>query len=169
VKLGLTYCFTEIYYLNNFRLSKAKQSIAALCMLFFVVYCSAGVCTNWISSSSNSSSITLVEASVQGEHAHHAEHQIAQQGEQNAVPNTAHCESSGSSGCEWSVNPTSADLFSAESESPFFFHYMLVTTVLALMVLLRQLGQHARFAFARSQFFPSGYPRLHLQKSVFLN
>jgi hypothetical protein len=134
-------------------------------MLFFVVYCSAGVCTNWISSSSNSGLITSIEASVQGEHAHH----VLQQGEQDASPSTSHCESSGSSGCEWSVNPTSADLFSAESESPFFFHYMLVTTVLALMVLLRQLGQHARFAFARSQFFPSGYPRLHLQKSVFLN
>lgn len=159
--------------MNNFRLSKAKQSIAALCMLFFVVYCSAGVCTNLIPSSlngsSNSSSITSVAASVQGGHAHHAEHQIAQQGEQNAAPNSAHCESSGSSGCEWSVNPTSADIFSAESESPFFFQYMLVTTALALAVLLRQLGQHARFAFARSQYFPSGYPRLHLQKSVFLN
>ena len=166
MKLGSTYCFTEIYYLNNFRLSKAKQSIAALCMLFFVVYCSAGVCTNWISSSSNSSAITLVEASVHDEHAHHAAQQIAQQ---DTSPSTAHCESSGSSGCEWSVNPSSADNFSAEGDSPFFFQYMLVTTVLALAVLLRQLGQHARFAFARSQFFPSGYPRLHLQKSVFLN
>lgn len=156
--------------MNNFRLTKARQSIAALCMLFFVVYCSAGVCTNLIPSSlngsSNSSSITLVEASVHDEHAHHAVQKIVQQ---DTSPSTAHCESSGSSGCEWSVNPSSADIFSSEGDSPFFFHYMLITTALALMVLLRQLGQHARFAFARSQFFPSGYPRLHLQKSVFLN
>ncbi|MCP4598904.1 hypothetical protein, partial [Neptuniibacter sp.] len=105
------------------KLSQLHKAIAALLMLFFVVYCSVGVCTNMLSSSLP----PVKSATAEPAHAHH--HQMASSG--TVQQQAGHCEESGS--CEWSINPVADPVSSLDSPAGFFLAY-LVTAVCALFL-----------------------------------
>lgn len=137
---------------QTFSLTKRGRLIAVLSLLFFVVYCSVGVCTNLIGTSERS--IDVVD---------HSQHVM----QVDIAP--AHCETTPAS-CEWGVNPISDPLFDLQPSSSFFFLYIAaVSTLLISVLLLFTNSRHLLFAFAKQQFFQRGYPRLHLQNAVFLN
>mgnify|MGYP001061800100 FL=1 len=144
-------------YSNN--LTKRSRTIAALSLLFFIVYCSVGVCTNLLGS-------TLSDASgshVMAQGMDHSQHTL------NADIVSEHC-ANGEVGCDWSVNPVADPATDAQPLSSFFFLYAIAFASLLLTLIsgFRQ-GASFRFAFALQQFYQCGFPRLHLQKAVFLN
>lgn len=147
------------------KLSQLHKAIAALLMLFFVVYCSVGVCTNMLASSLPPVTPNTVESA----HAHH--HQMATSGQVDnngtGQQQAGHCEESGS--CEWSINPVADPVSSLDSPAGFFLAY-LVTAVCALFLFSPvHLRRRLCYAFSRENFYQQSYPRLHLQKAVFLN
>ena len=135
-------------------LTKRTRFITAMLAVMFVLYCSAGVCTDLFSVDSNAPS--------NDPHAHHmsehAGHEVIAQ---------SHCDSSES--CEWSINPVSDQTSVFDAEAGFFLAYLISSTSLALMFYSLLQHQRRRYAYAQSNFYPPSYPRLHLQQAVFLN
>ena len=133
-------------------LSKRGRVIAALSVLFFIVYCSAGVCTNLIGSVP-----PPVNSAID-----HSQHNMDDQA-------VEHC-SKAVSACEWGTNAVADTLDDFVQSSLFFFLY-----ISGLSVLLLRAGLHLNnrqrpvFSFARAQYYQQDYPRIHLQKAVFLN
>lgn len=147
------------------KLSQLHKAIAALVMLFFVVYCSVGVCTNMLSSSLP----PVISDTAESDHAHH--HRIESSGQiksSGAVHQQAgHCEESGS--CEWSINPVADPVSSLDSPSGFFLAYLVTAVCLLFLFAPINLRRRLCYAFSRENFYQQSYPRLHLQKAVFLN
>lgn len=138
-------------------LSKRSRIVAALSLLFFVVYCSVGVCTNLLNSIVKAPEGTSVAAAVD-----HSQHQM----DSETVPE--HCQPE-SSGCQWSVNPVFDPVADAQPATSFFFLYVTFASALLLSLLQRLQIGGSFFSFAREQFYQRSYPRIHIQKSVFQN
>lgn len=94
-----------------------------------------------------------------GDHSHH---------QMNPETLPEHCQPE-SSGCQWSVNSVFDPVEDAQPATSFFFLYIAFASALILSLLLRLQNGGALFSFAREQFYQRSYPRIHLQKSVFLN
>lgn len=149
---------------TNAVITAKTRTVAALALLFFVIYCSVGVCTNLFGSAGSGSATETTVAAV--DHSAHAGHSAqAQQAEL-----AAHCDSTEKPGCNWSLNPVADPVSDLDTGPAFFTFYLVATGALLLIVALYQLlsGPH-RFAFAREQYYLCGYPRRHLQHAVFLN
>lgn len=136
-------------------LTKRGRVIAAFSLLFFIVYCSAGVCTNLLS--------VPVSDGVVVSGVDHSQHMSTDS------KFNEHCDNGGIS-CEWSVNPVADPIDDATPLSSFFFLFALGVTTL-LFNLRPDFRQRIvfLFAFARQQFFQRSFPRLHIQQAVFLN
>jgi len=131
----------------------SRKTVATLAILFFVVYCAVGVCTNWLGA------VDASAASVQvTDHSHH--HSGQQQ-----VPDVSHCGGD-ESGCEWSRSFVSDPVTDVDSDHGFFLLYLISASVL-LALLWRQVRLFG--PYVRQLFVLRGYPRLHLQHAVFLN
>jgi len=142
---------------------QTTRMLAALMALFFVLYCSVGVCTNWLQTSQSDRGMAQMEmmdhSQHQGTHAgHHAE------GKQPA-PDNAHCGGD-TNGCEWSRNLAVDPTQDADPAHSFFLLYFLAAS-LVLALLWRQVRLVG--PYVRQHFFLRSYPRLHLQHAVFLN
>lgn len=140
------------------KLSQLHKAIAALLMLFFVVYCSVGVCTNMLSSVMS----TAQSAPAMSAHSHH--HQMEHN---DFMQQAGHCGESES--CEWSLNPVSDPVSSMESQADFFLAYLVTAVCLLFLFVPVKLRRRLCYAFSRENYFQQSYPRLHLQKGVFLN
>lgn len=154
-------------------ISKQSRLIAAFSLLFFVLYCSVGVCTNlFASSSSDGSSSVSVSADTAALSSNHSDHSMhmgmsADQPATNA--SLAHCDGQPKS-CDWSINPVVDPVADAIPDMTFFLQYLLSGVVLLFSVLLAtsyKLSYSYSFVWERCRF--SGVPRLHLQQAVFLN
>jgi hypothetical protein len=135
------------------RLTKRNRIITAILAVVFVVYCSVGVCTDLISTAQP----------VDDAHAHH--HMEGQM--QKDKLQQSHCDSSDS--CQWSLNPVSDPVSFDEHGAGYFLAYLVSSATLILIVLSQSLKQRRRYAYALNNLYQPSYPRLHLQKSVFLN
>lgn len=140
--------------MTSHHLTKRTRFITAILAVVFVLYCSAGVCTDLFSVDSTTSS--------DNPHAHHmpehAGHDVTPQ---------SHCETSET--CEWSINPASDPTPSLDAESAFFLAYLISSSSLIFMFYALLQHQRRRYVFSQNHFYPPSYPRLHLQQSVFLN
>lgn len=138
--------------------TQLNKAITALMLLMFVVYCSVGVCTS-LQGGIPEGELNTATGGQSG-HAHH--HMAEDPGSSLSIN---HCGDSES--CEWSRNLVAEPVLDAPAD--FFFAYLL--TAVSLIYLLSQIlsGGRGQYAFAREQFFQYTYPRLHLQKAVFLN
>ncbi|MGI1671503.1 MAG: hypothetical protein K6L74_14425 [Neptuniibacter sp.] len=135
------------------RLTKRNRFITAILAVVFVVYCSVGVCTDLISTAEP----------VDDAHAHHnMEGQVHQD-----ILQQFHCDSSDS--CQWSLNLVSDPVSFDELGTGYALAYLVSSATLILMVLSLSLKQRRRYAYALNNLYQPSYPRLHLQKSVFLN
>ncbi|WP_286240063.1 hypothetical protein [Neptuniibacter halophilus] len=119
-------------------------------LLFFIAYCTLGICTNLVSAMAGQNATQATE------HQHHAQSDNA---------DAAHCEQSKS--CEWRSKLLTDTL--PDHNASFFFAYLITSISLLLSALGLRLSGSRRYAFARQQYFLRTYPRLHLQKAVFLN
>ena len=133
----------------------SSRTLAAIALLFFVVYCSVGVCTNWLGSSS--SDLMAVDRVMMD----HSQHQSGD----TPVSDMSHCGSD-ESGCDWGRNLVADPVQDADPSTSFFVLYILSASILLVM-----LWRQARLfgPFVRERVFLRGYPRLHLQYAVFLN
>lgn len=145
-------------------LSRQNRVIATLGVLFFILYCSVGVCTNLIGGAgSGAAHQAAQDAESVMDHSQHAGFSEAQSQLQS------HCESEPNS-CEWSINPVSDPVSAADPVADYFVHYLTLTAALILVFL--SFFSHKRsswLASLREQYYRHSYPRLHLQHSVFLN
>ena len=145
--------------------SIGRRTLAACAALFFVLYCSIGVCTNWLEASGTQSSVMHAEmidhSHHQASHTAHTSHVSHDQ----PLPDSAHC-GGGESGCEWSRNLAVDPMQDADPAHSVFLIYLL-----AASVMLAMLWRQVRLVgpYVRQRFFLRSYPRLHLQHAVFLN
>lgn len=145
-------------------ISKQSRLIAAFSLLFFVLYCSVGVCTNLFSGSAPSSTPIM-----NGEMVDHSMHtgMSSEQPINNGA--LAHCDGQPKS-CDWSINPVVDPVADAIPDITFFLQYLLTGVVLLFSVL--QIAGHRLsygYSFVRERCRFSGVPRLHLQQAIFLN
>lgn len=132
-----------------------SRTLAAIALLFFVVYCSVGVCTNWVGSSS--SELMTADSMVMD----HSQHQSGDA----PMSDMSHCGSD-ESGCDWGRNLVADPVMDADPTTSFFVLFFISASAL-LVILWRQARQHG--PFVRERFFLRGYPRLHVLHAVFLN
>ena len=136
-----------------------SRTLAAIALLFFVVYCSVGVCTNWVGSSGmGAGSAPMNAENMMMDHSQH-------QSGDAPMSDMSHCGSDGS-GCDWSRNLVADPMVDAEPSTSFFILFILSASVL-LVMLWRQIRHYG--PFVRERFFLRGYPRIHLLNAVFLN
>lgn len=135
------------------RPSKRSRFITALLAVFFVVYCSVGVCTN------------LIDTGSDQPHDKHAHHQMGDHSMHDMQ--SGHCEGEGS--CDWSLNSVSQTATLSDLENSFYFAYLIPVLALLIIALSTVLLQRRSYAFARERFYQHSYPRIHLQQAVFLN
>jgi hypothetical protein len=133
----------------------SSRILAAIALLFFVVYCSVGVCTNWVGSS-NSDPVFTNDLIMD-----HSQHQSGDA----PMSDMSHCGSD-ESGCDWGRNLVADPVQDADPSTSFFVLYLLSASIL-LVMLWRQLRLSG--PFVRERVFLRGYPRLHIQHAVFLN
>lgn len=125
-------------------------------MLFFVLYCSVGVCTSLLSPAPTSTSDINP----------HSMHGMTSDMSVTMMAN--HCDTQIES-CDWSLNPVTDPVADAAPDTSFFVLYLLIssTFLLSLLLLAKQLGHLILFAQAKD--YQRNYPRVHVQNAVFLN
>jgi len=159
-------------------ISKQSRLIAAFSLLFFVLYCSVGVCTNLFASSSSDSSsagssstvsVTMNTATAGTAHVDHSMHMGMSSDQSAGQVSLAHCDGQPKN-CDWSLNPVVDPVADATPDMTFFLQYLLSGVVLLFSILLAiSLKLSYSYSFVRERCRFSGVPRLHLQKAVFLN
>lgn len=142
-----------------FKFSQLRKATTALMMLFFVVYCSVGVCTNLLFTSSTQ---TAPLGTAESAHAHHNMVASAENTQQ-----AGHCAEPES--CEWSLNPVFDPVSSLDSQVGFFLAYLVAAVCTLFLFSPANLRRRLCYAFSSESGYQPTYPRLHLQKAVFLN
>lgn len=135
--------------------TQLNKALTALMLLLFVVYCSVGVCTSLLNSFSQSE--------MGQEQSAHTHHQMSESA--GLAEGMNHCGDSES--CEWSRNLVAEPVLDVPAD--FFFAYLLAAVSLVYLLSLILSRGRGLYAFARENCFQYTYPRLHLQKAVFLN
>lgn len=154
-------------------ISKQSRLIAAFSLLFFVLYCSVGVCTNLFASSLSdntfSVSVSSNTAAAGSSHSDHSMHMSMSSDQPATNASLAHCDGQPKS-CDWSINPVVDPVADAIPDMTFFLQYLLSGVVLLFSVLLATAHNLSYgYSFVRERCRFSGVPRLHLQQAVFLN
>ncbi|WP_415888976.1 hypothetical protein ACMXYV_13430 [Neptuniibacter sp. SY11_33] len=154
-------------------ISKKSRLIAAFSLLFFVLYCSVGVCTNLFASSSSDStpsvSLSTNAALVGSNHSDHSMHTGMSSDQPAKNASLAHCDGQPKS-CDWSINPVVDPVADAIPDMTFFLQYLLSGVVVLFSILLVTAYKLSYgYSFVRERCRFSGVPRLHLQQAVFLN
>lgn len=153
-------------------MSKQSKVIAAISLLFFVLYCSVGVCTNLFGSSvdsSSSGSVSMSSAVSGADQADHSMHMGMSSDQPVDNASLAHCDGQPQS-CDWSINPVVDPVADAIPDMTFFLQYLLSGVVLLFSFLLATAHKLSYgYSFVRERCRFSGVPRLHLQQAVFLN
>lgn len=134
--------------------TNCNKTLATIVLLFVVVYCAVGVCTNWVipAAGNTTDTVQLVD------HGHH--HTSGE-----SMPDASHC-GSGESGCEWGRKLVADPMQDADPDHTYFLLYLISASVL-LALLWRQVRLFG--PYVRQLFILRGYPRLHVQHAVFLN
>ena len=132
--------------------TKQQRAITVVVLLFFLIVCSASICTNMLSPLQGQPSV-----SESHEHAHHS----------MSESTSNHCEQTES--CEWSVNPVSNPASDVGSDAGFFFVYLVGAVASYMLLNLARRDSRRSYNFSLERPIQFTYPRLHIQQAVFLN
>ncbi len=148
----------------NTMINKRNRTVASLLALLLVLYCSVGVCTSLLADIGVSTAVTV--ATDADPHAHHRTSSAAST--TDGVSMAAHCAESESS-CNWSLNSIPDQLGASGADSLFYAFYPIAALTILLALLLWASQRSRRVAYDSDHLHQFNYPRLHLQKAVFLN